>query len=244
MAVYVCADLHGHLQIYKKIKAMLKPEDKVFCLGDCGDRGPDSWATIKAVYTDPQFIYLKGNHEDMLVKACKDYLMDDYMWGYASYSLSCHNGGRETLEGWEWDPNREEWFRRLRDLPTWETYENPDGQVFVLCHAGFTPWFKDGTTECEIPVDEDLLWDREHIYSRTYLPKHMDDVIVVHGHTPNHYMSTDLDMPWDSGAFWYCNNHKVCIDSGGFFSGEWVLLNLDTLEDIIIELDNNSEMCI
>lgn len=184
MSVYVCGDLHGHLEIYHKIKAMLKPEDKVFCLGDCGDRGPDSWATIKAVYADPQFIYLKGNHEDMLVKACKDYLMDDCVWDYASYSLSCHNGGRETLEGWEWDPNREEWFCRLRDLPTWETYENPDGQVFVLCYAGFTPWFKDGTTECEIPVDEDLLWDRAHIYSRTYLPKHMDDVIVVHGHTP------------------------------------------------------------
>lgn len=57
-------------------------------------------------------------------------------------------------------------------------------------------------------------------------------------------MSADLDMPWESGAFWYCDNHKVCIDSGGFFSGEWVLLNLDTLEDIVIELDNNSEMCI
>jgi predicted phosphodiesterase len=244
MAVYVCADLHGHLEIYKKIKAMLKPEDKVFCLGDCGDRGPDSWATIKAVYADPQFIYIKGNHEDMLVKACKDYLIDDCMWDYGSYALCCHNGGRDTLEGWELDPNREEWFRRLRDLPTWETYENSEGKVFVLCHAGFTPWFKAGTTECEIPTDQDLLWDREHIYSQTYLPKHMDDVIVVHGHTPIHYLSADLSTAWESGAFWYCDNHKVCIDSGGFFSGEWVLLNLDTLEETVIELDHNDQMCI
>ena len=244
MAVYVCADLHGHLQIYKKIKAMLKPEDKVFCLGDCGDRGPDSWETIKAVYSDPQFIYLKGNHEDMLVKACKDYLMDDGMWDYMSYTLCCHNGGRETLEGWELDPHREEWFRRLQKLPTWDSYEAEDGTVFVLCHAGFTPWFKEGTTECEIPIDKDLLWDREHIYSRTYLPKHMDDVIVVHGHTPIHYLTVDLDIPWESGAFWYCDNHKVCIDSGGFFSGEWVLLNLDTREEIVLELDGNDQMCI
>ena len=57
MSVYAVSDLHGYLDNYYKIKKMLKPEDKVFCLGDCGDRGPDSWATIKAVYQDPQFIY-------------------------------------------------------------------------------------------------------------------------------------------------------------------------------------------
>ena len=66
MARYAVSDLHGHLEIYKQIKAMLKPGDIVYCLGDCGDRGPRPWETIKAVYEDPQFIYLKGNHEDML----------------------------------------------------------------------------------------------------------------------------------------------------------------------------------
>lgn len=235
MAVYVCGDLHGHLEIYKKIKSMLNPEDIVYCLGDCGDRGPDSWATIKAVYEDPQFIYLKGNHEDILIKACEDYLDNDEMWDYYSYTLSCVNGGKETLEDWESDPDRLMWLRRLKNLPTWETYENPCGVVFVLCHAGFTPWLKEGTLNERItPADNELLWDREHFFDE-YSSIEMDNVIVIHGHTPIQYLSEDLgERKWAGGAFWYCNDHKVCIDSGGFFSDEWILLNLDTLEDRII----------
>ena len=34
--VYVMSDLHGHYKIYEKVKAMLKPEDKVYFLGDAG----------------------------------------------------------------------------------------------------------------------------------------------------------------------------------------------------------------
>ena len=237
MAVYACGDLHGHLDIYHKIKALLKPEDKVYCVGDCGDRGPMPWSTIKAVYEDPQFIYLKGNHEDMLVKACEDYLYDDGMWDYHSYSLCRMNGGADTMEAWEIDPDREVWVKRLRDLPTWDFYENENGVDIVLCHAGFTPWLKKGTfDECMIPVDRMLLWDREH-YFEEYDSSEMDNVIVVHGHTPIHHLSEDLWVEWDSGAFWYCDDHKVCIDSGGFFSGEFILLNLDTFEDIVLKSD-------
>ena len=38
MANYVCSDLHGYLELYKKIKNFIKPEDTVFFLGDAGDR--------------------------------------------------------------------------------------------------------------------------------------------------------------------------------------------------------------
>ena len=86
MATYACGDLHGFMEIYKKIKSMLKPEDKVIFLGDAGDRGPESWECIKAIYEDPQFIYLKGNHEDMLVRAAKDYLKYDTTGNRELYS--------------------------------------------------------------------------------------------------------------------------------------------------------------
>ena len=39
MANYVCSDLHGYLELYKKIKNFIKPEDTIFFLGDAGDRG-------------------------------------------------------------------------------------------------------------------------------------------------------------------------------------------------------------
>ena len=236
MATYALGDLHGHLDIYQKVKAMLKPEDKVYFVGDAGDRGPLPWSTIKAVYEDPQFIYIKGNHEDMLVQACEDYL--EYgTWNYDTYRLCRMNGGQDTMEAWELDPQRELWVKRLRDLPTWDVYEAPNDKVYVMSHAGFTPWYKEGTTECMVPCDQDLLWDREHYYSNTFLPLHMDDIIIVHGHTPIHHLSEDLWVEWESGAFWYCDGHKVCIDSGGFFSGEFILLNLDTGEDIVLTSD-------
>ena len=66
MSVYACGDLHGRLDIYRKIKEFLKPEDRVIFLGDANDRGPAPWALVKEILTDPQFIYLRGNHEEML----------------------------------------------------------------------------------------------------------------------------------------------------------------------------------
>lgn len=242
MAVYACGDLHGHMEIYKKIKAMLSPEDKVYFIGDAGDRGPESWECIKTIYDDPQFIYLKGNHEDMLVKACEDFL-DRECWDWYSASLCERNGGRETLSAWQRDPQKAMWVKLLDKLPTWDIYENPNGDVFMLSHAGFTPWMREDIDECIIPPDRMLLWDREHFYD-DWKEDEMDDVIIVHGHTPIHHLASDLNKNWESGAFWYDGDHKVCIDSGGFFSGEWVLLNLDTLEDIVIELDGNDQMCI
>lgn len=53
MAIYAVSDLHGRFDLYKQICDFLKPEDEVICLGDCGDRGPQSWETITAVYENP-----------------------------------------------------------------------------------------------------------------------------------------------------------------------------------------------
>lgn len=238
MTTWAIADLHGHLEIWKKVKEIISPDDIVYILGDCVDRGPQSWETLKAVYNDPQACLLKGNHEDMLVKACEDYLADGYEWDYHSWSLSAMNGGRDTMSEWELDPDREAWVKRLRDLPTWDSYDLED-KTYILCHAGMTPWIMgEGEDKgTRIPSDRMLIWDRDH-YLEDWKPDEMDDdIIVVHGHTPIHHLSEDLWIEWESGAFWYCDGHKVCIDSGGFFSGEWILLCLDTGEDTVLTLD-------
>ena len=71
MATYAISDLHGRMDLFRQVKEFLQPEDVVYVLGDCGDRGPAGWELIKTVYEDPQFIYLMGNHEDMLVDAMR-----------------------------------------------------------------------------------------------------------------------------------------------------------------------------
>jgi hypothetical protein len=83
------------MKFYRTVVDFLKPEDKVYFLGDAGDRGPEPWETIKAIAQDSQFIYLKGNHEDMLVDALKDAIQHDYMGGWR---LLASNGGSDTFD--------------------------------------------------------------------------------------------------------------------------------------------------
>lgn len=235
---YVMSDLHGYIEIYKKVKKILNPEDKVYFLGDAGDRGPESWECIKTIMSDPQFIYLKGNHEDMLVEAATDYLEGDERWDHKSWSLSARNGGIRTLEAWEADPYRKQWLAKIKKLPTWDTYDTDD-RTYVLSHAGFTPW-KNDYEEVELPTDEDMIWNRNHWLENPEDTEIDTDVVIVHGHTPIPYVAMDLWMDWEGGALWYNGGRKVCIDSGGFFTHEWILLNLDTMESHIIKLDKEN----
>ena len=89
----------------------------VYFLGDAGDRGPHPWECIKTILDDPQFIYIKGNHEDMLVDAMGR--------GYGrQYNLLRSNGGKDTYHQAMEEPNWAEWRARLRDLPDKALYTN------------------------------------------------------------------------------------------------------------------------
>ena len=221
---FACSDLHGMYIFYKKIKEFLKPEDVVYFLGDAGDRGPDSWKTIKAIMEDPQFIYLKGNHEDMLAAALKD---------PSYYSLLRMNGGDQTYKDALREPDIDFWIDKLENLEVMKGYTNIQGQKIVLTHAGFTPHKGYEHTY------RGLIWDRCHIYDRWI---ECDDYIIVHGHTPIEYLLEDIDPAGviygevEPGAFWYCDDHKCCIDCGAVFTGQCVLLDLDTWDEEIFTI--------
>ena len=136
MNVYALSDLHGFLSLYNKIKAFLKPDDVVFYLGDACDRGPNSWDTLVAISTDPQFIYLKGNHEDILVDLIekkKADIVDTF-----AEQMAIYNGTYATFLEWE-EKGTYGWANFLRSLPFYEFYKNREGKSIYLSHAGFTP---------------------------------------------------------------------------------------------------------
>lgn len=233
---YVCSDLHGCMDAYKAIKAFIKPDDIVYFLGDANDRGPNSWELVKTIYADPQFIYLKGNHEDMLVAAMREYINYDEMTGN-EYELLVYNGGYNTFNDWllENQNIRNEWYYRLNKLPYGAEYINNSGYRIIMTHAGFTPCY---SVEDEIayPEDEDLLWDRYHFNDPW--PVETESVIMIHGHTPTISLADYLNITQseiEPGALWYANNHKICIDSGCVFTGYSTLLNLDTFEEQVFE---------
>lgn len=227
MAVYACSDLHGNLTLYKTIKKFIKPEDTVYFLGDANDRGPDSWALVKEISADPQFIYMMGNHEYMLVNAMHDLLYEDYIGD--NYQLLASNGGKTTFYDWSNENNKEGWYHCLKDLPYIQNYTNSEGKEIIMTHAGFTPYINK-----HAPVKYDCVWNREHILDLWLKP---ENKIVVHGHTPTIYVANDLKLSnIENGALWYCKNHKVCIDCGTHFTGKTCILNLDTYDEYIFSI--------
>lgn len=229
MARYVFSDLHGQLMLWRAIKDFVKPEDELYCLGDCGDRGPQPWETIKEVINDPQVVYLKGNHEDMLIAAMAEYLdhpaARKFHQRYATNSfqhLLAENGGAETLQGWINEGADCTWVQRLDNLPTLITLDAGELKL-ALSHAGFSPMADD-----EIPDDLDLLWGREHI-TTPWVSGINDSLVIIHGHTPCSY----LVKKWkpEQGAIIYAGGHKINIDVGSVWTNMACLLNLDTFDE-------------
>ena len=236
MATYAVTDLHGKLDLYKQIKAFLKPEDVVYYLGDAGDRGPEPWQTIVEIYNDPQFIYLKGNHEDMLTRAMDEWIPEHYH-GH-NFSLLYNNGGRKTFQEWKDGPERNKWYAKLCALPIKKEYINKDGMRVIMTHAGFSP-----NAENTFCWGDDLIWNREHFYEPWDEGDGCKNIIILHGHTPFPYMmdAYDVEDPLSEGqvvrgdkkvhAIWYCEHHKCCLDMGAVFLGQTIMIDLDTWEE-------------
>lgn len=234
MAVYACSDLHGNMKLYNQIKLFLDPEDKVYFLGDANDRGKYGWELIKTIYNDPQFIYLRGNHEDMFIAAALDSLKTRGKTD--NITMLFQNGGAKTLSGFAKDGRPLEWLDKIMKLPTHAEYENENGQIILMSHAGYTPKLEG--ENIILPCDDDLLWGRDHIFDE-WDYESFEDYIVVHGHTPTVYLASDLNYPDEEvplGPLWYDNHHKVGIDNACYFTGAVCLLDLDLLEAVVIKI--------
>lgn len=235
MATYACSDLHGRLDLLKQIQDFLQPDDTVYFLGDAGDRGPEPWKTIKAVAQDKRFIYLKGNHEDMLVKAMEDDIKHDHFRG-GNYILLTANDGGKTFFEWEQEENQSGWWHYLKTLPTYEKYINQDGYTIHLCHAGFNPLQDDA-----LPNDDDLLWDRQHFFTSD--PIFGNRELCVHGHTPIPLLIKRIAgkknyFKWGGNALWYGNCHKIDLDCASWYTGRIVLLDLDTFDEHVFTAED------
>ena len=164
-------DIHGCLDKLEGLIDAINPDpaDKLIFLGDYIDRGPDSKGVIQYLL-DLQHrvpcIFLRGNHEDMLLRALDG---DD-----AAAGDWIANGGWQAMESYGTNLLPQDWpSEHLDFLRSTRLVHREPGFIFV--HAGLRPGV--GLLHQN---PEDMMWIRD-----TYLKSDFDwGAVVVTGHTP------------------------------------------------------------
>lgn len=231
--IYAFSDVHGMYDLWEQISKYCDDTDRIIFLGDAADRGPDGLKIILELLSDKRVTYLKGNHEDMLVKVGSEVLEGHT----SSIQLWYENGGEPTVAALLRETEQTAWriIRKLDKLPEVAEYINKEGKKLIISHAGqpvtdvdkYEMWDGGGI---------DYLWDREHMHWDRDEDITDDMPIIIHGHTPvpalPHYGIFPINY---YKICKYGKGHKIDIDLGCFATKKIALLDLDTLEPIYFE---------
>lgn len=205
MSTYVFSDVHGHRATLERALMRVSPVegDRIVCLGDMVDRGPDPVGVLRVVRSLPGATALMGNHEDLMLDAL-DHGHDPIAlmnWGI--------NGGAVTSQGLDELPEdeREDLLGWVRSLPR-GAHVSVGERCYVLVHAGVdltvpkpATWDDEGIESYLAAQSvEDLTWIREEFWGaeRGLSGRDGSGPVVVAGHTPTPYlerMASSLDRP-------------------------------------------------
>jgi serine/threonine protein phosphatase 1 len=220
LRIYAIGDIHGRLDLLDELLSRIEADVaahpianslSVF-LGDYIDRGPSSRETVDRLIAQSErgeYIFLKGNHEQIATKCLSDRrLFDQWM----------RLGGLETLLSYGIAPEGPvngnstaqlqaafhealpqahfRFFRLLR--PSFACGD------FFFAHAGVKPG-----VELSDQKESDLLWIREE-----FLNSGKDfGKIIVHGHTP----VPEIDI----------GPNRINLDTGAFATGRLTCLVIE-----------------
>ena len=208
MACYVIGDIHGCLDEVRYLleQLPLEPNDRLIFLGDYIDRGPDSKSVVSYLLkfqgqAEQEIIFLKGNHEDMLLS----YLGLPGQHG----EMFLYNGGQATLASYgvfstkphelfsQMPATHLDFFKNLRTY-----YLVPP---FLCVHAGIHP-----LKPLEDQTEAEIYWIRNlFIYNSHRLP-----YTVLFGHTPQSEVFYDLP-------------YKIGLDTGLVYGNKLTCLEVD-----------------
>ena len=211
MSRYVVGDIHGCVdELRRLIETLpLARGDRLVFLGDYIDRGPDSSGVVSYLISlqkqcnDFELVFLKGNHEDMLLS----YLGLNGQHG----DMFLINGGKATLASYGLTVDRFSAPQALSAIPAehlhffegLERYYSMDS--FLCVHAGIHP-----QKSLAEQTDEELFWIRNtFIFNAHGLP-----YTVLFGHTPQATVLYDLPF-------------KVGLDTGLVYGNMLTCLEVD-----------------
>lgn len=218
MACFVIGDIHGCVgELSCLVESLpLKRTDRVVFLGDYIDRGPESRDVVSYLMTmaktlDNELVFLKGNHEDMLLA----YL--GFGGHYGEMFLA--NGGQSTLASYGIAPMAASQVSAMARIPAdhlefFLTLKNYSVQGSFLCvHAGIHP-----LKALAAQSETDMLWIRNEFISTS----HRLPYTVIFGHTPQREVLFDLPS-------------KIGIDTGVVYGGKLSCIELDEKVQFQIE---------
>ena len=154
--LYVVGDVHGHLATFRALlhRLSLAPEDRVVCLGDMIDRGPDSAGLVDLLRSHPQVICLKGNHEQMAVQSVQ---MDGT---FEAWQPWMKRGGKSTYASYIVQAEGDLWQAKQTMVDDFIWLDNLPTQIVLdhirLVHAGYDP-----RMPLDMQGEKELLWIRK-----------------------------------------------------------------------------------
>ncbi len=229
MRRFAISDIHGCLETFRQMvenQLRLKPDDQLYILGDCVDRGPSSKGVLDYIMqldaSGYQVYCIKGNHEEMMINANRTYEEE-------VLELWLYNGGRETLASFGITDPRSLPSRYIHFMDNFQPYITLDN--LILVHAGLN--FMGETMD---PDGDQFLWKLHNplndYQSMMWIRDWYDDVDwnwlkdrrIVHGHTP--IVREDIqDM-----ALHFDEDQIIDIDNGCFAKFHDGLGNLCALD--------------
>ena len=154
--IFVVGDVHGHLATFKALlhRLRLKPEDRVVCLGDMIDRGPDSAGLVALLRSHPQLVCIKGNHEQMAIQCVQ------LNGTFEAWPPWMQRGGKSTYASYIVQAEGDLWEAKKAMLDDFMWLDTLPTQIVLdehrLVHAGYDP-----RMPLDLQGEKELLWIRK-----------------------------------------------------------------------------------
>ena len=228
MSTYFCSDLHGEYDLFMRLldTVRLSNADEVYILGDCIDKGKDSFRLVDFVRRNRKtFKVICGNHEQSFLNFYNDFMEECLDGTFDSVLMRLKKLYQNDTElNWEI-------IDYLDALPYY--IEKRD---FVCVHAGL----RLDERGAIIPLREQNV--NYFLYDRTFKEQSVlptNDRTVLFGHTPCHYENGTGDFiktlkRGKSSASSLTDYAKIRLDTGVAFTRKLGMLRAEDMREFYV----------
>ncbi len=175
--IYVCSDLHGEYELFKKLLRLIgfSQKDEMIICGDILDKGTGSVQLLNFISNYKNFSFILGNHEH------------DFLKYYDSLMRNRNNNYDWVLK------KLQEYFSTDGELLSWKHIdwleEQPyyiEREHFICVHSGIPILSSNNLVEIKDVVANQFVYDRK-FKEPTVLPN--TEKCIFYGHTPSVYLT-------------------------------------------------------